>query len=88
TAGTLVATSVEGEIDVADDAPDEGDADIEGYVSDLAGSSPDFTFLLNGMSVRTNAATEGLQFVLPNGHVEAEGAVSNGILTADSIKSR
>jgi len=88
TAGTLVATSVEGEIDVADDAPAEGEAKIEGYVADLAGSPPDFTFLLNGMSVRTSAATDGLQFVLPNAHVEAGGTVSNGIITADRIKSR
>jgi len=88
TAGTLLATSVEGEIDVADDAPDEGEAKIEGYVANLEGSPPEFTFLLNGMSVRTNAATEGWQIVFPNAHVEAEGTVSNGILTADRINSR
>lgn len=88
TAGTLLATFVEGEIDVADDAPDAGEARIEGYVANLEGSFPDFTFLLNGMTVRTNAATAGLPEVFPNAHVEAEGTVSNGILTAESIRSR
>jgi hypothetical protein len=88
TTGTLVATSVEGENSVADDAPDEGEARIEGFVADLAGSPPDFTFLLNGMTVRTNTATDGWQNVSLNAHVEAEGTISNGVLTAERIRSR
>ena len=88
TTGTLVATSVEGEIDVADDAPVDGEARIEGFVANLEGGPLDFTFTLNGITVRTNAATEGLPEVFPNAHVEAEGSVSNGILTADRIRSR
>ncbi len=88
TAGTLVASSVEGKISVADDAPDEGEAEVEGFVADLAGSPPDLAFLLNGMPVRTNAATDGKQNVILNAHVEAMGTVSNGILTAEKIVPR
>lgn len=88
TSGTLVAESIEEETSIADDAPDEGEAEIEGFVANLAGSSPEFTFLLNGVQVRTNAATRGLENVSLNAHVEAEGTLSNGVLIAEKIDSR
>jgi hypothetical protein len=88
TSGILVASSVEDENSVADDAPDDGEVEVEGFVTNLSGSDPNFTFLLNGVTVTTSLATAGRNNIAPNAHVEAEGTVSNGIFTADEIKSR
>jgi hypothetical protein len=87
-AGTLLATSVERKSSVADDVPAAGKASIEGFMANLSGSDPNFTFLLNGVTVTTNAATAGRANVALNARVEVEGTVSNGILSAETIEPR
>jgi hypothetical protein len=65
-------------------------ASVEGFVTGLAGTSPDFSFRLNGMQVTTSSATTvGLALVVPNAHIEAEGPVdANGKITAIRISAR
>jgi hypothetical protein len=88
-AGTLVADSVEGESSVADDAPADGEASVEGFVADLTGSAASgFDFTLNGVPVHVAPGTEGIGAVVPNALVEAKGTLVNRVLNAEKISPK
>lgn len=65
-------------------------ASVEGFVTGLTGTSPDFSFTLSGTHVSCSSATTvGLGLVVPNAHIEAEGPVSaTGVIKATRITSR
>jgi hypothetical protein len=64
-------------------------ASVEGIVAGLSGSSPSFSFTLDGTPVVTSTATTGLALVLPNAHLEAEGPVgAGGVINATKITAR
>ncbi len=65
-------------------------ASVEGFVTGLTGTSPNFTFTLNGTQVTTSSATTvGLGLVSANAHIEAEGPVSaSGQIQAIRISAR
>lgn len=65
-------------------------ASVEGFVKNLSGVSPDFSFTLSGTRVSTSSATTvGLGLVTPNAHIEAEGSVgADGTIKAVRISSR
>jgi hypothetical protein len=87
-AGVLTATSVEvlsgglGQV--------SGEVRLEGIMSGLAGSAPNFSFSVNGQNVTANAATaydSGTSANLANNiRVEVEGQISAGVLVATRVK--
>jgi hypothetical protein len=61
-------------------------ASVEGFVSALSGTSPNFSFTLDTKHVVTSSATRGLELVAPNAHIEARGLVdSTGTIVAAKI---
>ena len=66
------------------------EASVEGFVTGLTGSSPNFSFTLAGTRVTTSSATTvGLSLVHANAHIEAEGPVgSTGEIKATRISAR
>ncbi|MDH5376925.1 MAG: DUF5666 domain-containing protein [Gammaproteobacteria bacterium] len=77
---------------VEKDGPSVSDAansEVEGYIRSIAGTSPDFTFTVDGQSVATNTNTvfeTGSNSFLANGvKVEVEGVLSSGVLTAAKV---
>jgi hypothetical protein len=61
-------------------------AEVEGFVTGLTGTSPNFSFTLDARHVVTSSATMGLQLVVPNAHIEAKGAVdSTGTIVAAKV---
>jgi len=64
-------------------------ASVEGFVTGLTGTTPNFSFTLNGTSITTSSATTvGLGLVSPGAHIEAEGPVAGGVIEATKIFSR
>jgi predicted secreted protein len=66
-----------------------GEVRLEGFVNSLAGSSPNFSFSVNGQSITTNANTaydSGTPANLANSRVEVEGQISSGVLLATKVK--
>lgn len=85
----LAATRVEVKNSIEDDAPAEGEVSVEGFVAGLTGSAgAGFDFTLNGIAVHVAPGTAGIGAVAPNARIEAEGTVSNGILTAIKLEPR
>ena len=85
-AGVLTATKIEIEglsIDTADKV------EVEGYIRDLTGSNPDYTFYINGQEVQTDSSTvfEGATatFIAENIKVEAEGVLVSEVIQADKV---
>ena len=93
TSSPFLATQVKGlsEGPGDDDGPDHGEhhfqkASVEGFVTDLTGTSPNFSFTLDSKHVVTSSATKGLELVAPNAHIEARGPVdSTGTIVAAKI---
>jgi hypothetical protein len=64
-------------------------ASVEGFVTGLTGTTPNFSFTLSGTSVTTSSATTvGLGLVSPGAHIEAEGPVVGGVINATKIFTR
>lgn len=101
TAAPFLATKVKSLSEESGDDHDSGDhhgagdedhhienASVEGFVTGLAGTSPNFTFMLDGKHVVTGSATKGLALVQPNAHIEAKGPVdSTGTIMAAKIEA-
>jgi hypothetical protein len=98
TAAPFLATTVKGlnEGGYGDRGDHDGDfhhgghhvesASVEGFVSDLTGTSPNLSFTLDTKPVVTNSATKGLALVVPNAHIEVRGTVdANGTIVAVKI---
>src|SRR5471032_2725419 len=87
-AGALTATSVE--VKSGELGPVSGEVRLEGFVNGLAGSTPNFSFSVNGQSVTINASTaydSGTSANLANNNrVEVEGQISGGVLLATKVK--
>lgn len=95
TSAPLVATKVEGLNEESGDS-DGGDDEehhiekvsVEGFVTDLTGTSPNFSFTLDTRHVVTSSATKGLALVAPNAHLQAKGPVdSTGTIAATKIET-
>jgi hypothetical protein len=63
-------------------------ASVEGIVANLSGTTPNFSFALNGTPVTTSGGTTGVGLVVANAHIEAEGPVVGGVLHAARIAPR
>ncbi|HEY6194699.1 MAG TPA: DUF5666 domain-containing protein [Candidatus Eisenbacteria bacterium] len=94
TSAPFVVTRIEG-LSGDFDAPENevrraDDASVEGFVTNLSGTSPNFTFTLGGTKVTTSSATTiGLGLVVANAHIEAEGSVGTlGEIKATKIFAR
>jgi len=101
TTSPFLATQVKGladrdHDDHGDDDDHDGDlhhggqrvqkAEVEGFVVDLTGTSPNFSFTLDSKHVITSSATQGLELVMANAHIEAKGPVdSTGTIVAAKI---
>jgi len=81
---TLTATKVEAEDDDFDDA---NEFEIEGLITDYVSDS---NFKISGITVNASGAMrEPTTLILSNDiRVEAEGAIINGVLIAEKIKTR
>ena len=79
----LTATKVEAEDNSVDDT---NEFELEGIITDYVDDS---NFKISGISVNaSNATREPISLSLANDvHIEAEGAIVNGILVADEIES-
>jgi len=93
TTGPFLATRIEGTAGDFENPENEimnaMKASVEGFVTGLTGTSPNFSFTLNGTSVTTSSSTTvGLGLVSPGAHIEAEGPVVGGVITATKIFSR
>jgi len=65
------------------------EASMEGFITNLTGSSPNFSFTLGDTHVTTSSATTGLNLIHANAHVEAEGPVgASGEIKATRIETR
>jgi len=86
-APVMMATKVEPEGPSISDAQE---AEVEGYVKGLTGSSPDYVFFINGQEVHTDSATifEGATatYFAENVKVEAEGTLVADVLNAYKVK--
>lgn len=61
-------------------------AEVEGFVTGLTGTSPNFSFMLDMKNVVTSSATKGLSLVMANAHIEVKGPVdSTGTIMAQKI---
>lgn len=87
-AGVMTAASVEVRSGVLGQV--SGDVELEGIINGLAGSAPNFSFIVNGQSVTTNAGTayeRGTTGSLANNiRVEVEGQISGGVLLAAKVE--
>jgi len=63
-------------------------AAVEGFVTGLTGTSPNFSFKLGATSVTTSSATTGANLVTADAHIEAEGGVVHGTINALTIGPR
>ncbi len=85
----ISATKVEAEGLDAANAPE---AEVEGYVKDLSGTSPDLVFFVAGQEVHTDASTVfkigNAGFLIEGIKVEVEGQLSGGILQAVEVSLR
>lgn len=63
-------------------------AAVEGFVTSLTGTSPNFSFKLGNTSVTTSGSTTGVAAVVAGAHIEAEGPVVNGVINALTIGAR
>lgn len=85
----LLATRIEGTFEDPEfEAEAAEKASVEGFVSGLSGTSPNFSFKLAGVSVTTNSSTVGVANVAANAHIEAEGPVVGGVIQAATIGLR
>jgi len=63
-------------------------ASVEGLVTALTGTTPNFSFTLEGRRVVTSSTTMGVALVAPNVHLEAKGPVdSTGTIAATKIET-
>ena len=87
--GAITANSVEVLV-LGLGAPNGQQAELEGLVSGLAGSNPNFNFTISGQAISTSVSTvytNGTAANLVNGaRLEAEGSISNSVLVATKIK--
>lgn len=88
-ADPLVATVVE------PDGPSVSSAshiEVEGYISGISGTNPNFTFTISGQDVTTNSSTTfetgNNTYLANNVKVEVEGSLSGGTLTASKVSLR
>ena len=93
TSAPFIVTRVEGLAGDFDEAENEvrgaDEASVEGFIRNLTGSSPSFSFTISGTRVTTSATTVGLGLVVANAHIEAEGPVgSTGEIKARKISAR
>jgi len=94
TSAPFIVTRIEGLNGDFDEAENEvrgaDEASVEGFVTGLTGSSPNFSFTIAGTHVTTSSATTvGLSLVHANAHIEAEGPVgANGEIKATRISAR
>jgi len=93
TSAPFIVTRIEGLAGDMDEAENEvrgaDEASIEGFITNLTGSSPNFSFTISGTHVTTSSTTVGLNLVVANAHVEAEGAVdATGAIKARKIEAR
>lgn len=86
---SVLADSVEGTFEDPDvEVEHAQEASVEGFITGLTGTTPNFSFTLAGTAVTTNSATTGLANVAANAHVEAEGPVVGGVIQARTIGLR
>src|SRR5262249_52962989 len=65
------------------------EASVEGFITDLTGASPNFSFTLGRTHVTTSSVTTGLNLIHANAHIEAEGPVGGaGEIKATRIETR
>jgi len=93
TSAPFIVTRIEGLAGDFDEAENEvrgaDEASVEGFIKNLTGTSPDFSFTLAGTHVTTSATTVGLGLVSTNAHIEAEGPVgTTGEIKARKISAR
>ena len=63
-------------------------ASVEGFIKGLTGSSPNFSFTVDGARVNTSSATRGLSNVVANARIEVNGPVdATGAIVAAKISS-
>ena len=89
-AAPFLATKVSGLSESGDDHEHHRveKASVEGLVTALTGTTPNFSFTLEGRRVVTSSATMGVALVAPNVHLEAKGPVdSTGTITATKIET-
>ena len=90
-AAPFLATKVSGLSESGDDDHEHHrveKASVEGLVTALTGTTPNFSFTLEGRRVVTSSATLGVALVAPNVHLEAKGPVdSTGTITATKIET-
>jgi len=90
-AAPFLATKVSGLSESGDDDREHHrveKASVEGLVTALTGTTPNFSFTLEGRRVVTSSATMGVALVAPNVHLEAKGPVdSTGTIAATKIET-
>ena len=70
------------------DVHDSERASVEGFITGLTGSSPNFSFTVDGTHVTTTSATRGLSNVVANKRIEVHGLVdATGAIVAAKISS-
>ena len=88
-ASPLIATVVETDDIGVNDATH---VEVEGYILDITGSNPNFTFTVSGVAVSTNSNTTfetgNSSYLANNVKVEVEGSLSGGTLTASKVSLR
>lgn len=86
TTAPFVAVRVKGTSDDDSDHRDFEEARAQGLVSGLTGSSPSFSFMLDGRRVITNSGTWGLAHVQPNARIKAKGPLdASGAILATKV---
>jgi hypothetical protein len=87
TAAPLVADAIEGRRDLSDEGTGAAHVSVSGFVSGLAGTSPDYTFWVGGQAVQTSAATIIGTTIADGAKVDVEGPIdANGVLQARKVE--
>jgi hypothetical protein len=89
TSSPFVATRVKGRSADSDHGGQQvPKASVEGLITGLTGTSPNFSFTVGTRRVVTNGTTTGLTLIAPNANIEAKGPVdAQGTITATKIES-
>ena len=93
TTAPFIVTRIEGLTGDMDEPENEvrgaEEASMEGFITNLTGASPNFSFTLGATHVTTSSVTTGLNLIHANAHIEAEGPVgAAGEIKATRIESR
>lgn len=90
TTAPFAVTKIEGAFEDPENEVRGADkAAVEGFVTNLTGTSPNFTFKLGNTSVTTSSSTTGVAAVAAGAHIEAEGPVNaSGVISALTIGTR